>query len=92
MAVKFYSDVTKKFYDDVSAAERAEKELEVKKNEAAEARKKLAKEVDEKMKAYHKARDEYYKVLEAFCNKYGSYHMTLDKNSLDRWLEDFFRF
>jgi hypothetical protein len=42
MAVRIYSDVTKKFYDDEAAALKAEKELETKRTEAAECRKKMA--------------------------------------------------
>lgn len=42
MAVKIYSDVTKKFYDDEAAALKAEKELEAKRTEATEVRKQMA--------------------------------------------------
>ena len=79
MAVRIYSDVTKKFYDDEAAALKAEKELETKRTEAAECRKKMAQEVEEKRQALTRAREEYYKALEAFCDKYGAYHVSIGK-------------
>ena len=79
MAVKVYSDVTKKFYDDEATALKAEQELQEKQNEAAEVRKKMAKDVEEKRQAFVEAKEQYYKALEAFCDKYGSYHVSIGK-------------
>lgn len=83
MAVKIYSDVTKKFYDDEAAALKAEQELEAKRTEAAEVRKQMAQEVEEKRKALQKARKEYDEALSKFCEKYGTYHISLGKKDLD---------
>ena len=88
MAVKIYSDVTKKFYDDEAAALKAEKELEEKRTEAAEVRKRMAQDVEEKRKALHKARKEYDEALEKFCEKYGAYHITLGKKDLSDVFKD----
>ena len=101
MAIKIYSDVTKNFYDSKEAAEQAEKELEVKKAEAAETRKKMAKEVEEKQKALRKtraeyysalkkAREEYYDALNKFCEKYGTYHVSVGKEDWNDLLETIF--
>ena len=90
MAVKFYSDITKNFYDNKETAEQAEKELEVKKAEAAETRKKMAKEVEEKRKALKKAREEYYDALNKFCEKYGTYHVSVGKEDWNDLLETIF--
>ena len=84
MAVKIYSDVTKQFYEDEAAALKAEQELIDKKSEAVEARKKAARNVKEKQEMFIKAKKEYYDALEAFCEKYGSYHFSLKKDDWDK--------
>jgi len=90
--IKVYSDVTKKYYDGVREAEQAEKEYEAEKSEAAEIRKKMAKDVEEKRKVYEEAKTAYYSSLKAFCDKYGNYHMTLGKEDWERLLSDFLLF
>ena len=82
--MKYYSDVTKKFYDnanDCLAAEREqiakqEKEDYEKKRIAAE-RKAAADKVEAAYKAMNEAQSAYKKELEAFCHKYGTYHTSL---------------
>ena len=86
MAVKIYSDVTKKFYDDEAAALKAEEEVKARAEEKTTRRKQMADTVDVKRKAYDKARKEYREALDNFCKNYGSYHYTL----ADKDLEDFF--
>ena len=86
MAVKIYSDVTNKFYDDEVTALKAEEEVKKAKDEKAARRKEMAQSVEEKRKAYEKARKEYRKALNNFCKEYGTYHYTL----ADKDLEDFF--
>ena len=83
MAVKIYSDVTKKFYDDEATALKAEEELKQAKDAEAACRKKMAQAVEEKRKAYEQARKEYHKALNDFCDKYGSYHYTLTDKDID---------
>lgn len=86
MAVKIYSDVTNKFYDNEAAALKAEEEVKKAQDEKTARRKKMAETVDAKRKAYDKARKEYREALDNFCKDYGSYHYTL----ADKDLEDFF--
>lgn len=86
MAVKIYSDVTNKFYDNEAAALKAEEEVKRAQDEKTARRKKMAETVDAKRKAYDKARKEYREALDSFCKDYGSYHYTL----ADKDLEDFF--
>lgn len=86
MAVKIYSDVTNKFYDNEAAALKAEEDVKKAKDEKAAHRKEMAQHVEEKRKAYEQARKEYRKVLDSFCKEYGTYHYTV----ADKDLEDFF--
>ena len=91
MAVKIYSDVTKKFYDDEAAALKAEEEVKALAEEKTARRKEMAELVDTKRtacdearKAYEKARQEYHNALDKFCKEYGAYHYTMtDKNIAD---------
>lgn len=93
MAVKIYSDVTKKFYDDEAAALEAEEEVKARTEEKTARRKQMADTVDEKRTAcdkariaYEKAREEYHEALDKFCKEYGSYHYTMT----DKDIADFF--
>ena len=89
--MKYYSEKTKKYYDDEKSCVSAEKEydkahaLEIKK---AEVRKTDAKKVEDLYKEYlevcknanakmKEARDAYNKARNDFVDKYGSYHMTV---------------
>ena len=58
MAVKIYSDVTNKFYDNEAAALKAEEEVKKAQDEKTARRKKMAETVDAKRKAYDKARNQ----------------------------------
>lgn len=86
MAVKIYSDVTNKFYDNEAAALKAEEDVKKAKDEKAARRKEMAQHVEEKRKAYEQARREYRIALDSFCKEYGTYHYTV----ADKDLEDFF--
>ena len=93
MAVKIYSDVTKKFYDDEAAALKAEDEVKRVQDERITHRKEMAELVNTKRlacdnarKAYEKAREEYHNTLDKFCKEYGAYHYTVT----DKDIEDFF--
>lgn len=96
--MRYYSDVTKSFYDnsiDCLAAEREllakqEKEEHEKKRIAAE-RKAAADKVDAARKAMNEAQSAYKKELEAFCAKYGSYHYsTKDVSDIPTLFNDIF--
>lgn len=90
MAMKYYSDLTKKIYDDEKSLKRDEKEVEEKqalaekeKAEAVLARKVAANEiqeatnkVNEAYKALQEAQTDLYNKKKAFLDKYGSYHYT----------------
>ena len=90
MAVKIYSDVTKKFYDNEESALAAEKELTKARDEKAARRKQMAQEVEEKREAYVQARNEYRAALNKFCKEYGSYHYTLNNKDLEDIFNDIF--
>ena len=92
--MRYYSDVTKQIYEsekelnqaEFKAAQAKENARKTKENESAE-RKKAAAEVQE---AYAKARAANVhasKVLADFCDKYGSYHFSID-GSEDSELND----
>ena len=94
MAIKFYSDVTKGYYDDEVAAHKAEDELVKERNDKAARRKEAAKNVEEKgnayseaKKAYLNARKAYAEELSNFCKQYGAYHTTLSKADTDSLFE-----
>jgi len=88
--MKYYSEVTKKFYDTAEACNKAEVEMVEKQNveklrkekEAAE-RKAAADQVEAARKAYVEAHKNYKKVLTDFCEKYGPYHTSLNKSNAD---------
>lgn len=87
--MKYYSDITKKFYDnseDCLAAEREfleaqKKDEEIKKQKAAE-RKIAAEKVDAARQNLKIAQSAYREALEAFCKQYGSYHTTVAGNDI----------
>lgn len=92
--MRYYSDVTKQIYEsekelnqaEFKAAQAKEEAKKAKEKESAE-RKKAAAEVQE---AYAKARvanAHASKVLADFCDKYGSYHFSVD-GSEDSELSD----
>lgn len=81
--MKYYSEKTKKFYEDEAACKEAEESfdkqlvaIETKKKELAEARGARAKEVEDAYKKLQEANKEYRELLEKFIKDYGSYHAT----------------
>ena len=84
MAVKFYSDVTKKFYDSEQAASEEEAALKKTQDEKMAKNKALAEEVEQKRQALNKAREEYNNVLNEFCKQYGAYHYTISPKDLEK--------
>lgn len=78
--MKYYSEKTKKYYDDEKSCVSAEKEydkahaVELRK---AEERKEAAKKVEDAYKKAAEACKEYNKILNEFVDEYGSYHMTV---------------
>lgn len=81
--MKYYSDVTKKFYDNANDCLTAERELiakqekeEYEKKRQAAERKAAADKVEAARKAMNEAQSNYKKEMEAFCKKYGTYHYS----------------
>lgn len=81
--MKYYSEETKKFYDNANDCLAAERELVEKqkkekmaKEERAAARKIAADKVEAARKVMNEAQSNYKKELEAFCKEYGSYHYS----------------
>lgn len=89
MAIKFYSDVTKKYYDDEAAANKAEQEIIKARDDKAARRKEAAKRVDDARKAFADARKAYQDELVKFCKDFGAYHTTVSKEDADSLFDDF---
>ena len=82
--MKYYSDVTKEFYESVEACETAEKEHEEAiakakaEKEAKEAgRRAAAKDVEEALKAANDAYEGYREKLADFNKRYGAWHYSI---------------
>lgn len=84
MAVKFYSDVTKQFYESADAAQTAEQETEKKLAARDVKRKEMAKRVDSAREALDEATKVYNEALEAFCKEYGTYHYSIGAKDLEK--------
>lgn len=95
--MKFYSELTKSFYETEDACIQAEdkfnKEL-VKKEEKEKAlkaeRKQRAEEINTAYKAVKEAEKHYCKLRDQFVKDYGSFHMTF--TDTDSFFFDPFRF
>ena len=86
---KYYSDVTKKFYESEAECEKAELAEQNKSSE----RKEDAKEVEALYKEAAAANKKYHEALTKFCKKYGSFHTTLTGNDItDYFFNDFLFF
>ena len=95
--MKYYSDKTKKMYDDIPALAKAEEEFdkaveeaekkkaeeEKKKAELKEVRAARAKEVDEALKEAREAEKKANALMREFIADYGSYHYSYtDKETI----------
>lgn len=81
--MKIYSEITKKFYDDIEACEKAEKDFKTeeekriaKQNQLSEEKKARANEVNEAYKAVREAQKHYDKLKNDFIKDYGYFHMS----------------
>ena len=70
--------------------ERKERELKEQKAKIAAERKAAAEKVENAFKELTKAKKAYNEELQAFCNKYGTYHFTTDGKDDIPSLFDFF--
>lgn len=90
MIPKFYSEVTKKYYDSEADCKKAENEVSLKKSE----RKARADEVEKAMKEAKDANKKAQKLLADFCKDYGTFYHSSTKTDdvfdpFD-WFTDFF--
>lgn len=95
--MKFWSEKTRDFYDNIKECERAEAawdrknaEAAAKKEKEVAERKAAAHDVEEKQKAYEESRKAYYKALNEFCKKYGAFHQTIKADDYDWDMTKFF--
>lgn len=86
--MKYYSEITKKFYDKAEECKSAEDKAIRAENTKAAERKEAAEKVDAAYKAYQKAAAAYHDELKNFCSKYGTYHRTYSSSELKDELED----
>lgn len=98
--MKFYSELTKKFYNTTQECEKAEVEFkksldeeEAKKKAEQKERKEMAQEVSSAYDDYRKALQKYEELRNSFVKKFGTYHMTITDSSMKTpfsIFEDFF--
>ena len=86
--MKFYSEVTKKFYDTEKECKSAEDKAVLAESTKAAERKLAADKVNKAYEAYKSAAAAYQAELKEFCSKYGTYHRTYSSNQLKGDLED----
>lgn len=94
--MKYYSDVTKQFYESEKecleaekARKKEQKEKEAKELQLSQERKAAAERVKEKHEAMIAAQKEYRQELSDFCKEYGYYHMTLKGDTISDWFNSF---
>lgn len=97
--MKYFSEKTKRFYDDEKTCVAAEAEfdeklakIEAEKKALAEARKERAKEVEDAYIASREAEKKYIELRNAFVKDYGSFHMTIRNQEVPSPFEELFRF
>ena len=99
--MKFYSDVTKKFYESAAECEKAENDEKAKLEVASKQRKDAAAKIDKLREEYHdayqkqtEAFEAYRTALSEFCRTYGAYHYSVSNKEIEnvrpwRLLEEF---
>lgn len=99
--MKYYSEITKQFYDDADACATAEdaaktaiEKQEAEKKALAEEKAARAKEVTEAYKAVREAQKAYDELRNKFVRDYGYFHMSFtdpNEKSPFSFFEDVFR-
>ena len=97
--MKYYSEITKEFYETEKACLRAEqahtaaaRKKEEEERRKSEERKARAQEVEKARAALDEARKKYDKILADFCKDYGSYHYSISTpTSLSDYLDTLFK-
>lgn len=95
--MKYYSELTKRFYDSEEACindeHKMREEIEAAENEkrkTAETRRQRAAEVDKARENYITARKQYNEVLSKFCEDYGSYFYSSTTDNCSELVKTFF--
>ena len=99
--IKFYSDITKKVYENAAAAEEAEEKLEKEKIQRGELKKQMTEKIEYARKNLEdinkKYRDiiknaekEYNEALMNYCKEFGEYRVKLYDDDELNLLWDFF--
>ena len=99
--IKFYSDITKKVYENAAAAEEAEEKLEKEKIQRGELKKQMTekieyarKNLEDINKEYRdiikNAEKEYNEALMNYCKEFGEYRVKLYDDEELNLLWDFF--
>ena len=86
--MKYYSEVTKRFYDNVEALEKDETAIKRKEEERAQLEKakkaeraSRAKELNEAIAEAEKAAEKARKLMADFLKDYGSYHTSIKREN-----------
>lgn len=100
--MKFYSEITKKFYSTVDECEAAEKEVEkqkkeekAKKDKLSAERKARADEITEALKKVYEDCNKYQSLVKDFVKDYGSYHYSITTDNYNdsplgfSWIDSF---
>ena len=83
--MKYYSDKTKKVYDEVADLEKAEQafdEAHAAELKKAAERKARAAEIEAALKEVRAAEDKYNTLVRNFVKDYGSYHVTYEDDKM----------
>lgn len=97
--MKYFSEKTKKFYEDEKACVDAEKtfdeeqaKIEAERKALAEARKERAKELEDLYAQRNAIDKEIVEKRNAFIRDYGSFHMTIRNQEMPSPFEDLVRY
>lgn len=92
--MKFYSDITKRFYEDVKSLEKEEKEFaqeSATKKKKAEEKKKRAEEVTQAFKLAEDQKKKATELRNKFIEDYGSFYVSYNTIAEPDWFsEDWF--
>lgn len=96
--MKYFSEKTKRFYEDEKSCVDAEAKFDAEqariaeeKKVLAETRKARAKEIEDAYKAAREADRHYLELRNAFVKDYGSFHMTVRSQEAPTPIEELFR-
>ena len=97
--MKYYSELTKDFYENEKDCLHAEKkfrkeaeEVEAERRRAIEVRRQRAAEVEQARDNFMKARKEYNELLNRFCNDYGAYSCSFKSpETINEYLDTLFK-